>query len=93
MATYMVICTFKEGTDMADVFAVVAEERARVADLVAEGRLGTIHLSLTRGTVFIEAFADDEHGAATTVRSLPMASWWDIDVFPIAAPVLPGAAS
>lgn len=93
MATYMVICTFKEGTDMADVFAVVAEERARVADLVAEGRLGTIHLSLTRGTVFIEAFADDENGAATTVRSLPMASWWDIDVFPIAAPVLPGAAS
>lgn len=92
MATYMVISTFKEGTDMSEVFAVVAEEQAKVAELVAEGRLGSIALSLARGTVFIETFAEDEHEAAAIVSSLPMAVWWNIDVYPIAAPTLPGGA-
>ncbi len=93
METFMVVCTFKEGTDMADVFAVVAEEQAKVAALAAEGRLGSIHLSLARGTVFIETFAADTDGASATVLSLPMAKWWNIDVFPVGAPSLPGAAS
>ena len=31
MATHMVICSPKEGTDMTEFFAVVAEERTRVA--------------------------------------------------------------
>ena len=57
MAEFMIVCTFLEGTDMAEVFGVVAE---------------------------------DEHEAAATVRSLPMATWWDIDAFPIAAPVIQG---
>ena len=86
MATQMVICTFRQGTDMADVFAVVDEEQRRVAELVTEGRIGSIHLSLARGTVFIESFAADESDALATVRSLPMARWWDLDVFPVAAP-------
>lgn len=91
MTTFMAVCTFKDGTDMADVFAVVAEEQAMVATLVAEGRIGSIHLALSRGTVFIETFADDENAASATVRSLPMAIWWDIDFFPIGAPAIPGA--
>ena len=53
MATFMVICTFREGTDMTEVFATVAEEQAQAAALVAEGRVGSIYLSLERGTVFI----------------------------------------
>lgn len=92
MATYMAVCTFKEGTDMADVFAIVAEEQARVAALVAEGRLGSIHLALERGTVFIETFADDEQEAAATIRELPMAIWWDLEMYPIAAPAIRGTA-
>lgn len=56
----MVVCTFKEGTVMSDVFAVVAEEQAAVA---------------------------------ATVQSLPMAHWWDLDVYPLAAPVRPGGAA
>lgn len=89
MSEFMVLCTFREGTDMREVFAVVAEEQATVAALSADGRLGDIRLSLARGTVFIQAFADDADGAASTVRLLPMAKWWHIDVFPIAAPVPP----
>jgi hypothetical protein len=93
MDKFMVLCTFKEGTVMSDVFAVVAEEQAKVAELEAAGRLGTISLSLARGTVFIEAYAEASNHAYETVCSLPMAKWWDIDVYPIAAPAAPGGVS
>lgn len=93
MSAFMVICTFRDGTDMAEVMSVVEEEQAQVETLTAEGRLGPIRLSLARGTVFIEAFADDPDGAVATVHTLPMARWWDLDVFPLApAPVAGGAA-
>ena len=93
MDPFMAICTFKEGTAMEDVFAVVAEEQAQVKILETQGRIGSIHLSLARGTVFIEIFADDEGDAAATVRTLPMSKWWDIDVYPLAAPVISEEAS
>lgn len=89
----MVVCTFKPDTVMDQVFAVVAEEQAQVAALEAQGRIGQIDLSLPRGTVFIKAFADGPDDAAATIATLPMAKWWDLDVFPIAAPARPGAAS
>lgn len=93
MEKFMVLCTFKEGTVMRDVFAVVAEEQAMVATLTAAGRLGSIHLSLARGTVFIEALAATADEAEATVRSLPMATWWNLDVYPLAAPAAPGGAA
>lgn len=93
MATFMVVCTFKEGTVMADVFAVVAEEQAQVAALTAAGRLGSIHLSLARGTVFIEVHAETANEASATVGTLPMCAWWDLDVFPLATPAAPGGAA
>jgi muconolactone delta-isomerase len=89
----MVVCTFKDGTAMDEVFAVVAEEKAQVDALAAEGRLGAIHLSLARGTVFIETFAADIDEADSTVRTLPMSKWWNLDVYPLGAPAVPGAAS
>jgi muconolactone delta-isomerase len=89
----MVVSTFKEGTEMSEVFAVIAEEQARVKVLETEGRIGSIQLSLARGTVFIETFANDAADAAATVQTLPMAKWWDLDVFPLAAPTAPGDAS
>ena len=89
MTTHIVVATFRPGTDMNDVFAVVTEERAQVAALVADGRLGSVHLSPERGTVFLEVFADDTDAARATVETLPMAAWWDLDVFPTAAPTNP----
>lgn len=91
MATFIVICTFKPGTVMADVFAVVAEESARVKALSEEGRLGAVHLALSRGTVFLEVFAEDAAEAEQTVETLPMARWWDLDVFPVGPPAPPTA--
>ena len=93
MEKFMVLCTFKEGTVMAEVFAVVAEEQAHVVALQGEGRVGAVHLSLARGTVFIETFAHTLDEAEATVRTLPMAKWWNIDAYPLAAPALPGAGS
>jgi muconolactone delta-isomerase len=94
MNGYMVVCTFKEGTEMSDVYDVIAEEQAKTAELQAAGRIGSIYLAtLSRGTVFIETFASSVEEATTTVRSLPMAVWWNIDVFPLSAPGNPGAAS
>ena len=86
MTTHIVVSTFRPGTDMRDVFAVVDQERAQVAALVADGRLGSVHLSPERGTVFLEVVAADADAARATVETLPMAVWWDIDVFPVAAP-------
>ncbi|MEI6621524.1 MAG: hypothetical protein WCP28_06430 [Actinomycetes bacterium] len=93
MATFMVICTFKQDTVMDEVFAVVAEETAQVKALEAQGRIGAIHLSMARGTVFLEIFADDPAGAEETVHTLPMSKWWDLDIFPIAPPAISGGAS
>jgi muconolactone delta-isomerase len=89
MDEFMVVATFREGTDMREVFAVVAEEQARVAELVREGRLGQVFLSLARGTVFLTVTANDDEGALATVRSLPMAKWWDLDSYPLNAPANP----
>ena len=86
MSTFMMVCTFKEGTAMDEVFAVVAEEQAQVKALKEAGRLGSVQLALARGTVFLEIFADDAAGAEATVHTLPMAAWWDLDAFAVGAP-------
>jgi muconolactone delta-isomerase len=94
MEKFMVVCTFKPGTEMSDVYSVVAEEQAKAAELQAAGKIGAIHLAtISRGTVFIETFAENLEEATAIVLSLPMAIWWDIDVFPLSAPGKPGASS
>ena len=94
MEKFMVVCTFKQGTEMKDVYSVVAEEQAKAAELQDAGKIGAIHLAtISRGTVFIETFAENLEGATATIQSLPMAVWWDIDVFPLSAPGKPPTAS
>ncbi len=94
MEKYMVVCKFKQGTEMSDVYAVVAEEQAKAAELQAAGKIGAIHLAtISRGTVFIETNAETLEEATAIIQSLPMAMWWDIDVFPLSAPGKPGANS
>ena len=85
MATFIVMAHFRPGTDMSEVQAVIPEETAQVERLRADGRVGAIHLALSRGVVFLEILAEDLAGAEQTVRSLPMATWWDVDVYPTAS--------
>ena len=83
MLPFMVICTFKQGTNMQEVFAVVAEEQSKVAELKAESRLGSVKMAVPNGKVFLEVFASDANHASDTVLELPMAKWWDLEVYPI----------
>jgi pyridoxamine 5'-phosphate oxidase family protein len=89
LPTFMVVATFKPDTDMGEVMTVVVAERAQVDVLKREGRMGSGHISQPRGTVFLEIFAANEADAALTVETLPMSKWWDLDVYPCPAPVLP----
>jgi len=84
---FMVVATFKPGTHMPDVFAVVPEEQDRVRQLQAEGRINTVYLATAaRQTVFLESFGNDADDVLAMVDTLPMAKWWDIDVFPLNPP-------
>lgn len=87
MDPHMVVATFRPGTSMDEVLAVVAEEQARVGELRAEGRIGALHLATAaRQTVFLEVFGSDVSDVEATVRTLPMAKWWDLNVYPLNPP-------
>ena len=89
MTTYIIVASFKPNTNMQEVFAVAKEEQAQVAALRSAGRLGAVHLSMARGTVFLEIIAPDETQAAAVVASLPMARWWNLDSYPTVEPTQP----
>ena len=91
MNTYIVVATFKPNTEMQEVFAVVKEEQAQVTVLRSAEQLGAIHISMARGTVFLEIFAPDETQAVAIATSLPMSRWWNLDLYPISAPPPPNA--
>lgn len=86
MSTFLVIATFSPETDLPQMNAVIADEVAQVEALRAAGRLGAVHLSPVRGAVFLEVLAEDQDAARSTVETLPMAPWWEIDIYPTVAP-------
>ncbi len=81
MSEFMVISTFKPGTDMSDVMKVVEEEKLKVKELQAAGRMGQIFLAVPQGKVFINLDAEDAFAAEAAVKELPMSAWWDLEVF------------
>jgi len=89
MNRYMVVATFRVGADMNEVFAVAADEVARVEALRADGRMGAVYLALARGKVFIEVNATDATDVEVIIESLPMAKWWELDIYPVTAPPAP----
>ena len=83
MNAYVTVATFKAGTDMNELTAHIPQEVAQVERLRTEKRMGAVHVSFARGTVFIEVFALDEAGARETLETLPLARWLNFDLFPI----------
>lgn len=86
MSTFIAVASFSPETDLPLMSAVIAEEVTQVHRLTEEGRLKAVHVSPMRGRVFLEVIADSEDEARATVETLPMAQWWDIEVFPTMVP-------
>lgn len=79
---------------MEEVLTVVAEEQAKVAELQSAGRIGEIRLATAaRQTVFLEVFGSSLDDVESAVRTLPMAKWWDLDIFPLNEAATPSVAS
>lgn len=91
MTTFIVMGAF-DPVVLPQMRTVIAEEVSQVEILKAEGRLGSVFISPQRGRVFLEVFADDEAGAEATVQTLPMAKWWELDIYPTMAPAGPPGA-
>ena len=89
MNTYMVVATFKPGTDMREVSAVIPQEMAQVELLRQAHCMGAVHIASERGTVFLEVFADDNASVVSTVNTLPMARWFNLDIYPTSSPAGP----
>ena len=90
MNTYIIVATFKPNTKMEEVNKVYQEELAQVAVLRNAGQLGAVHLSMTRGTVFLEINAQDDVQALAIVKSLPMSHWWNLEIYQTFEPTKPG---
>ena len=86
MPTFIAVASFSPETDLPLMTTVIAEEVAQVRALTEEGRLKAVHVSPMRGRVFLEVIAGSEDEATQTVETLPMAQWWEIDVYPTMAP-------
>ena len=87
MPTFIAVAGFSPETDLPLMSAVIEEEVAQVRALTAEGRLKAVHVSPTRGRVFLEVIADNEDEARATVETLPMSQWWEIDIYPTMGPL------
>lgn len=83
---FIAVGSFSPQDDLPRMSAVIAEEVAQVTALTAEGRLGAVHVSPAHGRVFIEVRAANESDARATVQTLPMAQWWDVEVYPTMGP-------
>ena len=87
MERFMVVARFKPGTSWDDVMAVVPNEQRVVEELRKSDKLGQLYLATAaRQTVFLEIFARNQSEAEATVQTLPMARWWELDIFPLNAP-------
>ena len=81
MAQFMVVSTFLAGVDMREVLQVVEEEKAKVKQLQAQGRLGEIRMAVPQGKVFLDVFANSEDEAKAVVGELPMSRWWELAAY------------
>ena len=86
MATFIAVASFSPETDLPLMNGVLAEEVAQVRKLTAEGRLKAVHASPSRGRAFLEVVSESEDEALATVQTLPMAKWWEIEVYPTMGP-------
>ena len=86
MNSYMVVATFKDGVTPDDIRALIPAEQAQAKLLEEQGLLGSIKVAMSKRTVFLEAFGQDDQSILETIHSLPLAALWDIEIFPTMPP-------
>ena len=87
MNRFIVVATFKPGTDQDKVTAMAPEEGIAAKALADEGLLNSVRVSLARDKVFLEVSAEDADAATAAINRLPMVVFWDLEVYQVNAPV------
>ena len=82
----MVVATFKDGVTPEDIRALIPAEQLQAKALVEQGVLGFIKVAMSKRTVFLEAFGEDDVSVLSTIQTLPFAAIWNIEVFPTTPP-------
>ncbi len=86
LQTFVVVATIRDDTDFAEMMALRADEQKQIAVLQSDGKIGTDLVAPSRATAFLEVFASDEEHVMETLATLPFNPFFDVDIYPIAAP-------
>ena len=84
--TFMVVATVRDNTDFAQFAALRADEQKQLEVLRSDGRIGAHHIAAARRTTFIEVIAADETQVEETLATLPLAPFFDFDIYALAPP-------
>lgn len=82
----MIVATFKEGVTQEEIRALIPAEQVQAKLLEEQGLLGFIKVAMSKRTVFLEIFGEDDVSVLSTIQSLPFFAIWDIEVFPTTPP-------
>jgi len=86
LQTFVVVATIRDDTDLADMMARRADEQQQITRLRSDGKIGADHVAPSRATAFLEVYAADEEHVMETLATLPFHPFFDVDIYPIAAP-------
>lgn len=91
MKTFMVIAKFMNGVTPEQIRDLIPAEQLQAEILKNKGLIGEIKVAMLKRTVFLEANAESEVEAEASIRTLPLAKLWDIEIFETTPPA--GAAA
>ena len=86
MNEYLVIATFKDGVTPEEIRALIPAEQIRAKELNDQGLVGFIKVAMPKKKVFIEAFGENEENVLKSIKSLPLAALWELEVFETTPP-------
>jgi muconolactone delta-isomerase len=82
----MVLATVRHDTDFAQFAALQAAEQQQLEVLRSEGRIGAHYVAPARRATFIEVIAVDEKQVEDTLATLPLAQFFDLDIYATTPP-------
>ena len=66
------------------MISIIPEQRRKVDQLMDDGIISTYTLALDRSKLWIVLYASDSEEASEIVEALPLANYFDYEVFPLA---------